>query len=102
MVFGSFLYRENKNLPFFKLFVNAATSILSSASSIESLQLSLSDRGLNLLLEVIAISRVMAMVAVETAILILGTFVGVTLQLSRERQSLFVLDLHKDLIYRGC
>ena len=68
----------------------------------ESLQLSLSDKGLNLLLEVIAINRIMAVVAVETAILIPGTFVGVTFQLSRERQRLFVLDLHKDLIYRGC
>ena len=68
----------------------------------ESLQLSLSDKGLNLLLEVIAISRVVAVVAVETAILIPGTFVGVTFQFSWERQSLFVLDLHKDLIYRGC
>ena len=35
MVFGSFLYRENKNLPFRSPLVNAATSILSSASSIE-------------------------------------------------------------------
>ena len=67
----------------------------------ESLQLFLSDKGLNLLLEVIAISRVVTMVAVEMAILIPGTFVGITLQLSQERQSLLVLDLHKDLIYRG-
>ena len=29
IVFGSFLYRENKNLPFCSPFVNAATSILS-------------------------------------------------------------------------
>ena len=36
MVFGSFLYRENKNFPFRKPLVKAATRILSSASSIES------------------------------------------------------------------
>ena len=35
MVFGSFLYRENRNLPFRNPLVNAATSILSSASLIE-------------------------------------------------------------------
>ena len=39
MVFGSFLYRENKNFPFRKLLVKAATKILSSASSIESASL---------------------------------------------------------------
>ena len=35
MVFGSFLYRKNKNFPFRNLLVDAATSILSIASSIE-------------------------------------------------------------------
>ena len=45
----------------------------------EFLQFSLSDKGLNLLLEVIAISRVVTMVVVETTILIPGTFVGITL-----------------------
>ena len=39
MVFGSFLYRENKNFPFRKPLVKAATRILSSASSIESASL---------------------------------------------------------------
>ena len=39
MVFGSFLYRENRNLPFCSPFVNAATSILSSVSSIKSASL---------------------------------------------------------------
>ena len=68
----------------------------------EFLQFSLSDKGLNLLLEVIAISRIVTMVAVETVILIPGTFVGITLQLSEECQGLLVLDLHKDLIYRDC
>ena len=67
----------------------------------ELLQFSLSDKGLDLLLQVIAISCIVTMVTVEAAILIPGTFVGITLQLSRERQSLFILDLHKDLIYRG-
>ena len=37
----------------------------------ELLQFSLFDKGLNLLLEVIAISRIVTMVAVETAILVL-------------------------------
>ena len=35
MVVRPFLYKENKNFPFHKPFVNAATSILSSTSSIE-------------------------------------------------------------------
>ena len=39
MVFGSFLYKENKNLPFHYPFVKAATNILSFASSIESASL---------------------------------------------------------------
>ena len=43
------------------------------------LQFSLFDKGFNLLLEVIAISRIVTMVAVETVILIPGTFVGITL-----------------------
>ena len=36
MVFGSFLYKENKNFPFRKPLVKAATRILSSTSSMES------------------------------------------------------------------
>ena len=39
MVFGSFLYRENKNFPFHKPLLKVATKILSSASSIESASL---------------------------------------------------------------
>ena len=39
MVFGSFLYRENKNFPFRKPLVKAATKILSLDSSIESASL---------------------------------------------------------------
>ena len=39
MVFGSFLYIDNKNFPFRKPLVKAATKILSSASSIESASL---------------------------------------------------------------
>ena len=39
MVFKSFLYKENKNLPFRKPFVKATTNILLSASSIESASL---------------------------------------------------------------
>ena len=39
MVFGSFLYRENKNFPFRRPLVKAATKILSLASSIESASL---------------------------------------------------------------
>ena len=35
MVFKLFLYKENKNFPFPNPLVNAATSLLSSASSIE-------------------------------------------------------------------
>ena len=36
MVYKSFLYKENRNLPFCSPFVNAAMSILLLASSIES------------------------------------------------------------------
>ena len=60
----------------------------------ELLQFSLSDKGLNLLLYVIAIGCVMTMVTMEAAIFIPRSFVGITLQLSRERQSPLVLDLH--------
>ena len=39
MVFESFLYRENKNFPFRRPLVKAATKILSSTSLIESASL---------------------------------------------------------------
>ena len=39
MVFRSFLYRENRNFPFRRPLVKAATKILSLASSIESASL---------------------------------------------------------------
>ena len=66
----------------------------------EFLQFSLSDKGLDLLLQVVAISCIVTMVTVEAAIFIPKTFVGITFQLPRECQSLLVLDLHKDLSNR--
>ena len=60
----------------------------------ELLQLSLSDKGFNLLLQVVAIGRVVTMVTVEAAIFLSGSFVRITLQLSRKRQGPFVLNLH--------
>ena len=58
------------------------------------LQFPLSDKGLNLLLQVVAIGYVMTMVTVEAAIFISRSLVGVAFQLSRERQSPLILDLH--------
>ena len=60
----------------------------------ELLQFPLSDKGLNLLLQVVAIGYVMTMVTVEAAIFISRSLVGVAFQLSRERQSPLILDLH--------
>ena len=50
----------------------------------ELLQFSLSNKGLDLLLQVIAIKCIVTMVMVEVAILIPRTFVGITLQFSKK------------------
>ena len=59
----------------------------------ELLQFPLSDKGLNLLLYVVAISYVMTVVMVEAAIFVSRSLVGVSLQLSEECQSPLILDL---------
>ena len=43
----------------------------------------------------------MTVVAVETTVLVFGSLVRVSLQLARECQGTFVLDLHQDLVNRG-
>ena len=60
----------------------------------ELLQLPLSDKGFDLLLQVVAIDRVVAVVTMKAAIFVSGPFAGITLQLSWERQGPFVLNLH--------
>ena len=60
----------------------------------ELLQLSLSDKGFHLLLQVVAIGCVVTMVTVEAVIFVPRSFVRITLQLSRKRQGPFVLNLH--------
>ena len=68
----------------------------------ESLQFSLSDKGFYLLLQVVMFRRVVTVVMVETTVLVSGPFVGVFFQLARPCQGCLVLDLHQDLINRGC
>ena len=67
----------------------------------ELLQLPLFNKGFNLLFQVVTIGRVMTVVSVETAILILRVFVGISLQLSEVSQGLLIFDLHQNLIYWG-
>ena len=67
----------------------------------ELLHFSLSNKGLNLLLYVVAISYVMTVVMVEAAIFVSRSLVGVSLQLSGVGQGLLILDLHQDLVYWG-
>ena len=67
----------------------------------EFLQFPLPNEGLYLLLQVIAIRRVVTVVSVETAIFIPRPLAGITLQFSGECQASFIFDLHQDLINRG-
>ena len=60
----------------------------------ESLQLSLPDKGFNLLLQVIAVSGVMAVITVEAAILVSRPFIRISLQLAKKGQGSFVFNLH--------
>jgi len=61
-------------------------------------QLSLLDEIFNLLLQVIALIRVMPVISMEATILVLITFVGISLHLLWPLQGWVILDLHKDLI----
>ena len=60
----------------------------------ESLQFPLSNKGFNLLLQVITLRRVVTMVPMKTTILVLGTLAGISLQLTEPRQGCIILDLH--------
>ena len=67
----------------------------------ELLQLSLLDKGFNLFLQVVIVGRVMAVVAVESAILVSRPLIKVSLQLSWKGQGSFILNLYQDLVDRG-
>ena len=73
--------------------------LIRSFLSDKLLQLPLFNNGFNLLFQVVTIGRVMTMVSVEAAILILQTFIGISLQLFGVSQGLLVFDLHQNLIY---
>ena len=60
----------------------------------EPLQLSLFNKGFNLLFQIVTISRVITVVSVEAAILILRASVGISLQLPEVSQRFLVFDLH--------
>ena len=64
----------------------------------EPLQLPLPDESFYLLLQIIAFGRVMAVIAVETVVLIPRPLAGISFQIARECQSPFILDLHQYLI----
>ena len=66
----------------------------------EPLQLPLPDESFYLL-EIVALGCVVAVIAVETVVLVSRPFAGVSLQLAYECQGPFVLDLYQDLINRG-
>ena len=64
-------------------------------------QLSLPDKGFNFLLQVVAISGVMAVITVEAAVFVSRPFIRISLQLAEKGQSSFVFNLHQDLVDRG-
>ena len=68
--------------------------LICSPLSDEPLQLSLFNKGFNLLFQVVTISRVMTVVSMEAATLILRVSVGISLQLPRVCQGFLVFDLH--------
>ena len=68
--------------------------LIRSLLSDEPLQLSLFNKGFNLLFQIIKIGRVMTVVPVEAAILILRASVGISLQLLRVSQGFLVFNLH--------
>ena len=60
----------------------------------EPLQLSLSDKGFNLVLQIVTVSCVMAVITVESAILVSRPLIRVSIQLAEKGQGSFVLNLH--------
>ena len=67
----------------------------------KSLQLSLLNQFLDLLLQVVAILCVVAMVPMKTAVFVSRPFVRVRQQLAWLFQSRVIPYLHKDVVYRG-
>ena len=65
------------------------------------LQLSLLDESFNLLLQVVAVGRVMTVVTVETIVFVSRPSIRISLQLAKKGQGSFVLDLLQDLVDRG-
>ena len=64
-------------------------------------QLSLSGKSLYLLLQVVAVRRIITMITMKTVVLVFGPLTEVSLQLAKKHQGSFVLYLHQDLIDRG-
>ena len=68
--------------------------LIRSLLSDEPLQLSLFNKGFNLLFQIVTVGCVMTVVSVEVAILILREFVGISLQLLEVSQGFLVFNLH--------
>ena len=68
--------------------------LIRSLLSDEPLQLSLFNKGFNLLFQIVTIDRVMAVISVEAAILILRASVGISLQFPGVSQGFLVFNLH--------
>ena len=68
--------------------------LIRSLLSDEPLQLSLFNKGFNLLFQIVTIGRVMAVIPVEAAILILRASVRISLQLSKVSQGFLIFNLH--------
>ena len=60
----------------------------------KSLQFPLSNKGFNLLLQVITLRRVVTVIPMKTTILVVGPLTGISLQLTEPRQGCIILDLH--------
>ena len=67
----------------------------------EPLQFPLPNKGFNLLLQVIAVSYVMAVITVEATVLIPRPFIKISLQLAEKDHGSFILNLHQNLVDQG-
>ena len=67
----------------------------------EPLQFPLPDKGFNLLLQVVAVSYVMAVITVEATVLIPRPFIKISLQLAEKDHGSFILNLHQNLVDQG-
>ena len=68
--------------------------LIRSLLSDEPLQLSLFNKGFNLLFQIVTIGRVVIVVLVEAVILILRVSIGISLQLPGVSQVFLVFNLH--------